>query len=729
MQYYKNNEVDKNNQNEGNEEDENYNYLFNSNIDIKSIKSLDNISYKSTDLSLDKELEQSKKNIIISSVKKDFLENRNWNDFKKDKIKNIPKTELKKLKKSIEDCNLEYLYKDFNPREVIYRIGTLSSLDFLIETTYHSDPNYINNMFTDKTQLEKYIYKFRSILGDGDCFYRSLIFSFLENIILTNNITLMKEFIILFEKKINIENPLIKKKEYLKDIGNIRIKFILKILNILYEYMSQKNENTYIVLLKLFLYCQDFDSGIIYFTRYLLYEYISSNENKLFSKENQIDIGCLLPEQFVIDKGNKSEYLFEDFYCLQLMTPKTFAEKIVIYIAPYVFNCNINILVYDYGDKPYIKEKIINTGKTPIFTINLLFRKKHYDIYYKKDFYQKYIKKLDCLPNILEKISYLKYKKPEDALNKYKENIKNNNLTNIQKDENYTNIFASQIYEKGDNSPKCLQCKKSYNNKENVFGLCNECLLNDLKTEILQKYILYLQKNDERTNLERLQQFFESQTCSISIQENISLLTAISNSGYEFKNLLLEIRKTICLKCCNNIEKDKIFIELPCECIICSKRCFEEYLKIIYKKLEIIKTKGGDMGFYSLNCYCGFKYDFKALIFMVKKLQEKKLKACKEFYQELIINYWKWKCMNCQRSYNYKEKFYIISFKDEKIDKTLLKNTTEYKHLICDECAEKLKLKNSKNSVIECKFCKYYHILSGYKEVKKDYADSNCIII
>ena len=42
------------------------------------------------------------------------------------------------------------------------------------------------------------------------------------------------------------------------------------------------------------------------------------------------------------------------------------------------------------------------------------------------------------------------------------------------------------------------------------------------------------------------------------------------------------------------------------------------------------------MGFYSLNCYCGFKYDFKALIFMVKKLQEKKLKACKEFYQELI---------------------------------------------------------------------------------------------
>ena len=31
------------------------------------------------------------------------------------------------------------------------------------------------------------------------------------------------------------------------------------------------------------------------------------------------------------------------------MKPKTFAEKIVIYIAPYVFNTNMNILIYDFG--------------------------------------------------------------------------------------------------------------------------------------------------------------------------------------------------------------------------------------------------------------------------------------------------------------------------------------------------------------------------------------------
>ena len=77
--------------------------------------------------------------------------------------------------------------------------------------------------------------------------------------------------------------------------------------------MENKYKDTYIVLLKVFLYCMDFDNGIIYFTRYLLFEYISSNENKIFSKQTQLDIGCLLPEEYIIDKGDKNEYLFENF--------------------------------------------------------------------------------------------------------------------------------------------------------------------------------------------------------------------------------------------------------------------------------------------------------------------------------------------------------------------------------------------------------------------------------
>ena len=79
------------------------------------------------------------------------------------------------------------------------------------------------------------------------------------------------------------------------------------------------------------------------------------------------------------------------------------------------------------------------------------------------------------------------------------------------------------------------------------------------------------------------------------------------------------------------------------------------------------------MGFISLNCYCGYKYNFQSLIYMIKKMQEKNIKEYKELYQEIIINYWRWKCMICRKSFNIKEKFYRINFIDDKIDKTLLK--------------------------------------------------------
>ena len=189
---------------ENEEFDDQYNILFDSTVDISSLKLLSQNTMTSSDFSLEKTLSQSKRNILIVNEDKDFLENRKWNYLDKNKIKiindkvkliykDMNKKQLKILKEKISKCNLEHLYKDFNPREVINRIGTLSSLDFLIETTYHSQPNNINNMFSDKPKLQKYIYKFRSILGDGDCFYRSVIFSFLENIILSNNLTLMKE--------------------------------------------------------------------------------------------------------------------------------------------------------------------------------------------------------------------------------------------------------------------------------------------------------------------------------------------------------------------------------------------------------------------------------------------------------------------------------------------------------------------------------------------------------
>ena len=458
------NEIDENNYNQGdnknkqndltNDEDfnEQYNMLFDSTINIDDLKNVKQNPMKSSDLNLNKELKHSKRNVIINDEKQ-FLRSRKWDYLDSNKMneinnkveliyKEMNKKQLEALIKSIKRCNLEKFYDNFNPQELKNPIGTLSSLNYLIEKAiYFSNENNLDLMFNDKPKLEPYIYKFRNILGDGNCFYRALIFSLLENIVVTNNIMKLKELLILFNEKINLKNPLIEKKEYLRIIQRMNIGIVNQILYYLINIMEKEGiSQAYQILIKISLYCQDFDFGIIFFVRYLLYEYISSNENKIYSKENQIDIGCLLPEFFVEDKGQKNEYLFENYYSLQLMQPKSFAEKIVIYIAPFVFDCNLNILIYEFGSKSFVQEKQFLSEEKRETDINLLFRKAHYDIFYKKPYFEKYSKILEILPNIAENICFLNIKNQkelEDKINAEK-NKKNNK----------------------DNLPKCMECKK-----------------------------------------------------------------------------------------------------------------------------------------------------------------------------------------------------------------------------------------------------------------------------
>ncbi len=501
------NEPEKSNKDNNEDFDEQYNILFDDKIDMNFLNNQKINTMKSSDLNLEKELlTQSKRSININQ-ENDYLKSRKWDYLDSGKIKELNKkidkiykemnlSQYDILTSKIKQCNLSAFYDNYNSRQNVYRIGTLSSLNYLIENTYYSQPTHIQLMFSDKSKLEKYLYKYRTVLGDGDCFYRGIIFSFLENIILTRNVMLLKEITILFDEKINVKNPLIKEKEYLKKIKSLNISIVTQILYVLIKTLEEDVMKAYTILIKVFLYAKEFDEGIIYFTRYLLFEYISSNENKIFSRENKINVGCLLPEIFVTDKGETDDFQFENYYSMQLMKPKSFAEKIVIYIAPFIFNCDINVLIYDYGTNSFIQEKLFTREKKSEYTINLLFRKAHYDIYYKKEFVDKYSDKLEILNNIYENIIYLNSNNPEEVLGK---SINNLNVSN-QNNCNYESIFAEQDSNNNDNSPKCLECKKSFTQKENVFGLCNNCLLNILNTHILNCYFAYLQQSDNTRN-------------------------------------------------------------------------------------------------------------------------------------------------------------------------------------------------------------------------------------
>ena len=365
---------------------------------------------------LKKELAQSKIIINLDEINEDrnknkFLKSRIWESLEDLKIKELDdkvesiyrgmnQESIKKLKEDIDKKSLEDYFKNYELVASTYPIGCLNTLKFMVDTTFMNELVYNDIIKSDIEELTPYIFKFRSINGDGDCFYRSLIFSFLENIIFNNKIMQMKELLIIYHEKINKNNELINQKEYLKKINELNISIVSEILYLIITQLETDISKAYLILLKAFLFCDGFDESIVYFTRYLFYEYISANEDKIISKEFQITVGSLLPDDFIIDLGEKDLYHFEDYYSSNLMKPKIYAEKMVIYVAPFIFNIRMNVLMYDFENnfgKSNIQEKKFwnENGDKNIFQaqINLLYRRNiHYDVYYKYDEYEDFKK-------------------------------------------------------------------------------------------------------------------------------------------------------------------------------------------------------------------------------------------------------------------------------------------------------------------------------------------------
>ena len=221
------------------------------------------------------------------------------------------------------------------------------------------------------------------------------------------------------------------------------------------------------------------------------------------------------------------------------MKPKTFAEKIILYVTPFVFNIKLNVLIYDYGmngaqtavmEKKFFDENI----NSPQIEINLLFRKAHYDIYYKKQFYQEHQKNLNILINKKEDSIPRNNKNNSKSYNfeyqfqnrdnneeknftgvknnleekndiKGKSNIeKRNNMDKINENQNINKPInkSENIYYQNNmkNMPTCLECHKFYSNMENAFGLCDECLSNNFKTLLLTAFFEFLQNKNNIFN-------------------------------------------------------------------------------------------------------------------------------------------------------------------------------------------------------------------------------------
>ena len=736
---------------------------------------------KDDDFNLEKELAQSKINISINNIfdSNKYLKTREWDYLNDDKIFDIEakvesisqKLDKKNSQKTIgliNSSSFDNYYANYKITENKYKISCLCSLNFLVESTYYFRENHDESKKFDLSQLEPYVYKYRNINGDGDCFYRGLIFSLLENIILTNNIMQMKELLILYYEKINKSNKLINEKEYLKKINELDIDIVSIIMYIIIIQMENDISKAYKVLLKAFLFFPEFDFSILFFTRYLFYEYISANEDKIFSKEYQLEIGCLLPDTYVADRGTTNEYFFENYYLSALMNPKTFAEKIVLYVAPYVFNINMKILVYDYqlqGGLSTVQEKEFfneNNSKTKI-EINLLFKKSHYDVYYIKAFFEEHKKNLNIFINKKENEIYKKVGKKDENLKKVKQDlqigkhIEKEIEKNNKKQDEKQNIFPSnenkikkrvekiEPIDKGykydlnklnnnliidDNYPICLECKVSRANEDNIYGLCDECLSDNLKNALYSAFYGFLKDRKNLINSKKkLHDYLTKRKYQIVSGENIPILEAINNSKFKFEDLFISVRSQLCLYCFKTFNfEDEYFLELPCKCRLCTKECFLGYFNVIKEHIKLDKECNRTFVCYLnlLTCFCGFIYNTQNTLYMIEEMEKRNLKEQKIIYQEYILNIWNWKCFNCTNDFRITGQFFKVYFKCPDAYKKLLNSEKDFKHLLCDDCLQKYNIKNQKK--IACNVCESEHEIIEFKKVNEKNEEESCKI-
>ena len=703
-----------------------------------------------------------------------------------DKIsKKINKNNLEDIKNDIERNNLDKIYSQVNKEN--YSIGSLKNLDDLIEDIYNLI--YVNESIknTDKLRLNSYIFKFRKIKHDGNSFYRGIIFVFLEYIIFSKNTMLLKEFLSLFNEKMSYNNPKIIQKEYIKEgFKKINREDVISILYLMIKAMEKSNSNKdkdkdiddelseYKILVKAFLKSEAFDYGMIYFTRYLIYEFILENENQNILKGSDAKMGNLLSMNYILNKEGQLEFLFEDYY-KKLMTMNEKEESTDLFIVPYVFKCNLSILNYKFGneDKTF-KEKSYKCIKSTDLEINLLLKDEEYDIYYKKCYYKKYYKLMDILiydnkkeANYLTNNSYNVQNKSNNeneksimrhntftieesfnsVINKNMENpytkkynlstsSNNNNSKRISNaTEKLKNFNYSMINNKNNNNnlPVCLQCQNIYNHNENIFSLCKNCLKSILIDQILSVYLEFLEKGYKKDCEAKFNNYISSIKCTISNQHNIYLDTAIHNSGFRLKDLFLEIRQSMCIYCAKNIDNSNFYLELPCKCRICTKNCFEKYIKKIEEmnRLILLDEKNDIMCIIPMTeCRCGFKYDLKAFLKMVNEMNNRNEKSFKKVYEEQIKNNWKWICMVCRQNFKKNNQYFRLFMNDDKLDKDLLKNY-ELKHLICETCAKNNDINDFSNiKQIYCLFCKSEHKIFNLKKVDSgNKTETACILI
>ena len=381
-------------------------------------------------------------------------------------------------------------------------------------------------------KLKYEIYYWRRIKGDGNCYYRSILITYIELLIMNSIKEQNPEIFFCFIKEILFTKFPYKINEY-------KVKLIFVLL-LIYEEIKKKNSLAYDILYRSIHKSKFIEKILIYWFKLKLSQFLKQNINLEIDgfKLLQVipDINNDDDNNIEIDNKELNEYIDN-----KILKMDEYVEGYPIYITPFVLKCKINIYTINKSvDNKNKNSTILSINKEKIelsndtmfipvvdylpylknHEINLLFKSPHYDSLSTREFVNNLVDiylnpYIILIEGILTKNEYEQYKtsivenwnsknfnskkkedkdiknkkgenkniKEEESALKMYENLNEIKDTCFSNRSYYSSNTSSSIQNKYiDSSTKCLICNQYMNHKLPCgCYICIQCSKNKIK--------------------------------------------------------------------------------------------------------------------------------------------------------------------------------------------------------------------------------------------------------
>ena len=421
--------------------------------------------------------EDMKQNISI--LIEDYLEVIHFNNISLEQIMKVVQTINPN---DLQDCKNAMESLDYDGKV----ISKISDINFLLIKSQEIDNKEMDNIKKIIEEKENKLYAWRDILPGPDSFFRAIMFSFLEEIILSRNINMYRTFLFEFNK--NLETNYFKRILAFYKIDSLRVKICL--ILIYYALTIQDFETSinkaHSLLIKIYNYDTNFDILLILNLKFLIYKYLKNNEKKLYTREYSIPVGSLLPSRYQKNKGN---YNFKEFYENNLLQLNKEPEKITISLIPFILRRDLFIYSFEKNNINHIWAHTGNKENQEFIPFRLVIVNGSYEIVYPREYYNQFQKVFSNCSNISPN--------PIIKDNNKKIIVNENILGNIDDDENDKKLKESKNnYDNKDNNTINNTTVSTVNNNiDNNKNNQNNNYINQINEKDSDKINIYNSKN------------------------------------------------------------------------------------------------------------------------------------------------------------------------------------------------------------------------------------------